>query len=666
MEPSSNNKELHAAATRLYDVQRATLQRRISRTFAALIAAQWVCAVVFSLLVTPRTWIGSTSYVHMHVLASIVLGGFLSVVPIAFAVLRPQDKITSHTIAIAQMLWGAILTHLTGGRLETHFHVFVSLAFLAFYRNRSVLLTATVVVVIDHIVRGIVWPQSIYGVMTESPFRWMEHAAWVLLEFVFLDISNRISNKDTWQLCLQSAQLTLTNNTIEQQVKERTEELNNANQMLTAEIQSRKQLQERETRLGRMVDASANEIYIIDKTTLQILDANQGAASNLGYTLDELLSMKITDIVSRLEATELKKHFEAVDRCSEIDHEGTAHQCKARIETVHLRKDKSEYEVEAHLQTVPFGETSQVMAIILDITDRKAMEREQEALHQELIKVSRSAGMAETATGILHNVGNVLNSVNVSASRITTRLHGSQLTKLEKAATLLQTQQHKLADFLTQDVRGQALPEFINRLVHAAQKEQREIQDEFQCVQENIDHIKEVIRMQQSQARYSSTREECNLATLAETAIRIFQSASGREHIEIIRDFDELAPVVTEKNRVLQIMINVLTNAGNALLEHETPERKIFVRIGRYSDEIVRIQIRDTGIGMTRSQLAKIFTHGFTTRKNGHGFGLHTCAVSAEELGGSLTASSEGIHKGASFTLLLPTTQECIAESPKC
>jgi signal transduction histidine kinase len=159
---------------------------RTDRLFAGLMGLQWVAGVLFALWVSPLAWAGGTSRTHLHVWAALLLGGLLSVFPAALALLRPGERSTRYVIAVAQMLMGALLIHLTGGRIETHFHVFGSLAFLAFYRDWRVLVPATVVVALDHLLRGYLWPQSVYGVIAASPWRWLEHAGWVIFEDVFL------------------------------------------------------------------------------------------------------------------------------------------------------------------------------------------------------------------------------------------------------------------------------------------------------------------------------------------------------------------------------------------------------------------------------------------------------------------------------------------------
>jgi len=180
---------------------------RTDRTFAKLMLLQWVAGIVFALWVSPLAWTGSDSRTHIHVYAAVILGGLISALPIALALLHPGAAVTRYTIATAQMLMSALLIHLTGGRIETHFHVFGSLAFLAFYRDWRVLVPATVVVAADHFLRGLFWPQSVYGLLAVSNWRWLEHAAWVLFEDVFLVMSCRRGVREVLQIAVRTATL---------------------------------------------------------------------------------------------------------------------------------------------------------------------------------------------------------------------------------------------------------------------------------------------------------------------------------------------------------------------------------------------------------------------------------------------------------------------------
>jgi len=212
-------------AARHFDAHHDRILRQTDRMFAGLMVFQWLAAILVALVVSPKTWAGQYSEVHIHVWAALLLGGLITVFPVALAWCRPGQVLTRHVIGVSQMLIGALLIHLTGGRIETHFHIFGSLAFLAFYRDWKVLATASVVVAVDHFVRGIYWPQSIFGVLTASHWRWVEHAGWVVFEDIFLITSCRRSIQEMREIALNRAELETTRDEIEATVRKRTAEL---------------------------------------------------------------------------------------------------------------------------------------------------------------------------------------------------------------------------------------------------------------------------------------------------------------------------------------------------------------------------------------------------------------------------------------------------------
>src|SRR5689334_7662479 len=201
------------------------VRARTDHFFACLMLLQWLAGVLAALLVSPRAWEGTVSSIHPHLWGALLLGGTVSGVPVALAIVRPGKPSTAHAIAIGQMCTSALLIHLTAGRLETHLHVFCSLALLAFYRDVRVLLTASVVIAIDHVVRGVFWPQSVYGVLSASPWRAMEHAAWVVFEDIGLGLAIRHHVRDMREKADQRARLEISRSTIEAEMLERTRDL---------------------------------------------------------------------------------------------------------------------------------------------------------------------------------------------------------------------------------------------------------------------------------------------------------------------------------------------------------------------------------------------------------------------------------------------------------
>jgi two-component system sensor histidine kinase/response regulator len=193
-----------------------------SHLFAILMTLQWIAGIAAALWISPRTWVGATGTLHLHVWLAILLGGAITALPVTFAILRPAHALTRHTIAAGQMLMSALLIHLTGGRIETHFHVFGSLAFLAYYRDWRVLIPATLVVAADHATRGIFFPQSVFGVLTASPWRWVEHAGWVIFEDVILLKFCLRSVQEMWEIAKHQASIETITLGLEKKVKDRT------------------------------------------------------------------------------------------------------------------------------------------------------------------------------------------------------------------------------------------------------------------------------------------------------------------------------------------------------------------------------------------------------------------------------------------------------------
>ncbi|HTA30325.1 MAG TPA: PAS domain-containing protein, partial [Candidatus Cybelea sp.] len=302
------------------------------------------------------------------------------------------------------------------------------------------------------------------------------------------------------------------------------------------------------------------------------------------------------------------------------------------------------------------GKLISVRGIFQDITRQKLDAEQLDKLNRQLIDTSRSAGMADIATGVLHNVGNVLNSVSVSATLVGERLRRSKVAKLCRATAMLREQNGHLAEFLTTDPKGKLIPEFLGTVADELAGEQTELMAKMTTVSEHIEHIKEIVAMQQSYAKVSGVFENLHATALVEDALRINATAFDRHHIELVKEFGKNTPTVcVDRHKVLQILINLLRNAKHAMEEQTNGVKRLIVRVAASSPDKVRITVIDNGVGIPPENMTKIFNHGFTTKKDGHGFGLHSGANAAKEIGGSLTAKSDGPGKGAEFTLELPT-----------
>ncbi len=288
-----------------------------------------------------------------------------------------------------------------------------------------------------------------------------------------------------------------------------------------------------------------------------------------------------------------------------------------------------------------------------DITERRQAEARLVESHRQLLDVSRQAGMAEVATDVLHNVGNVLNSVNVSATLVIEQVRESKLANLSKLGQMLQERAGDLAQFLTSDPKGGKIPAYLMVLAGELAAERTAIEIELDHLRKNVEHIKEIVAMQQTYAKVTGVTETVALAELLEDALRMNAGGISRHGVEITREFESGLSLTVARHKVLQILVNLLRNAKNACVDSGRPDKRITVRLARLVDR-VSVVVLDNGVGIPRENLTRIFGLGFTTRPHGHGFGLHSSALAAKELGGALSARSDGPGLGAVFTLDLP------------
>jgi PAS domain S-box-containing protein len=303
------------------------------------------------------------------------------------------------------------------------------------------------------------------------------------------------------------------------------------------------------------------------------------------------------------------------------------------------------------------GEIIGTFGISKDITSLKQAEARLEQANKELVDASRLAGMAEVATTVLHNVGNVLNSVNVSASLMTDKFRHSKAANLGKAVALLQAHAADLPSFLTNDPKGRQLPCYLATLSEYLAADENKIREELSSLCANIEHIMEIISTQQSYAKLAGVLQLLPAAELVEDAMRLNAGAFERHKVRVIREFSPVPSIMVDKHKVLQILVNLIRNAKYALDDGGRPDKRMILRIAPGAAGTVRFSVIDNGVGIPPENIIRIFGHGFTTRKGGHGFGLHSGALAARQLGGTLTCQSDGPGKGATFTLELPLAQ---------
>ncbi len=300
------------------------------------------------------------------------------------------------------------------------------------------------------------------------------------------------------------------------------------------------------------------------------------------------------------------------------------------------------------------GEITGRVGTVQDITERKQAEAELERVHRELIKASREAGIAEVATGVLHNVKNVINSINISASTIAERLRNSKSSSLTKVTALLREHPDDLGSFITEDSKGKLLPKYLEQLDEQLANERAAVLVELQLFEKNVQHVKDIVVTQQNYAKLGGTTEKAKPAELMEDSLRINASGLARHGVHVIREYEPDLPEITvEKHKVLQILVNFIRNAKHACRASGRADSRLILRALKMG-EFVHLVVTDNGIGIPFENLNRLFEHGFTTKKEGHGFGLHSGVLAAHDLGGNIHAHSDGPGTGATFTLKLP------------
>jgi PAS domain S-box-containing protein len=390
-------------------------------------------------------------------------------------------------------------------------------------------------------------------------------------------------------------------------------------------------------------DHAADAIFWADSDK-RLIYVNNAACKHLGYTRDELLQMGVPDISVRHDPAQFAERWEIL--------KSTHHVC---YESLHRHKSGDLLPIEISLNLMRHHTKTFTCGIVRDISDRQQAAARLEELNRELVTTARKAGQSEIATSVLHNVGNVLNSVNVAAGMIQERIRMSQVASLAKAVDIMQQHTEGLGHFVTQDERGKHLPQFLVDLSQQMASDEQLILEEVDSLIDNISHIKAIVATQQAYAKnVGGILEPVSLAQLLGDAIHINRSSMQRHSVEITRLFDDLDPILVDKQKLLQIVVNLISNAKYACMESRSSDHLVVVRLRYAGEDRVAIEVQDNGMGIAAENLTRIFAHGFTTRKEGHGFGLHSAALAAKELGGSLMVHSDGLGEGALFTLSLP------------
>jgi len=642
----STTAKISKRSSALLEQNKLELCSSTDQIFRFLLFVQWLAAIFVAVTISPRTWIGGEYAIHTHVWGAIIAGVVLTLVPMALIRFQTGVQTTRYVVAIAQMGWSIVLIHLTGGRIETHFHIFGSLAFLAFYRDWKVIAVATLVVAADHFFRGVWWPQSVFGIATESPYRWLEHAAWVIFEDIFLLYSVFRRNKTAQRICTQQA-----------------------------EMESRHE-QNLEVH-KRAMSATSCGISIADASlpNFELIYVNDAFERITGYSESDAIGTGCRF---------LEGHEPDQPQVSELQHAMEQHkQCRVLLRS--YRKDGSLFWNQLSISPIhdDQGVLTHYLGIQTDVTDREeayaemakqaaelasanenlanemevrlAIEKDKEILNKKLVAASRSAGMAEVATGVLHNVGNVMNSINTSVEMLSENLGKSRIDRIQRVVNLMNDPDETLSELLASDTKGKQIPAYLEKLASHLEAENGKAYAEAESLKANISHVAEIVSMQQTYARLGGMTEEFSLEDLCQDAIKINDAGLVRHGVDLTTEFAELPNICTEKHKALQILVNFVSNAKYAVSAKQDPDKQMKIRTYLDDDKYVA-EVSDNGIGMSAEVQGQIFRHGFTTKKEGHGFGLHSSILSAREIGGDVEFESEGEGLGATFRLILPAT----------
>ncbi|HXC34532.1 MAG TPA: ATP-binding protein [Candidatus Acidoferrales bacterium] len=588
----------------LFNEQRQSIILHTSYLFSWLMTFQWFFAVALAIWLSPKTWAGMNSHVHPHVWFAIFLGGIITSLPVYMARKYPGDPLTRHTVAVGQMLMSALLIHLTGGRIETHFHVFGSLAILAFYRDWTVLVSASAVVYVDHLLRGYYWPQSVYGVLHASVWRSFEHAGWVLFEVVFLIISIRKSISEMMLVAERQAKLEELNETIEQTVADRTAELTRENaerRKSEAQLAQAQQI----ARLGSWEwDIPINKVIWSEETR------------RLYGRSSEDTELSIETCLERVHPEDLQR---VRDIMAESLRTGQPFTCDHRI----VLPDGSQRIVSGHGEVVvnESGEAVKMIGTVQDVTDLKQAEHALRVSEDRLLQSQKMEAVGRLAGGVAHDFNNILTIIGGYCAMSVQALDKNN--PLQKNITEIQNAAERAASLTRQ-------------LLAFSRK---------QVLQPRVLQLNDVVQNMEKMLR-RLIGEDIELSTL-------FDLRVGR--------------VKADPGQLEQVIMNLAVNArdamprggkltigtSNVVIDHKLKFRNRTLDVGEY----VLLAITDNGVGMTDEVKAHLFEPFFTTKGlgKGTGLGLATCYGIVSQSGGDIHVYSEP-NCGTTFKIYLPRT----------
>ncbi len=602
----------------LFEERRHSVFRKTDHLFAWLMIFQWLAGIGIALWISPRTWSREASEVHPHVWAAILLGGSISLFPAYLAWKQPGKTLTRHTIAIGQTLTSALLIHLTGGRIETHFHVFGSLAFLAFYRDWKVLVTASFVVTVDHFLRGVYWPQSVYGILSPSPWRFLEHAGWVVFENIFLIRSCLYGVREMRNVSQQRAELEGINERVEKKVEERT-----------------KQLVDAETRTRSIIECSHDGFIAVNAYGM-VTSWNARSEEIFGYHRSEALGRKLADLII---PPQLKGYHNGGLGNFLVDEKSSKSQ---RIEIVALHRDGKEFPIELAICSVQVEGDFTWNAFVQDVSARRRRE-------MELRQTQRLESVGQLAAGIAHEINTPVQFVGDNA-----RFFKGAFEDLQRLID-----EYRLL--------GANAPGVDPQVAEALARIEREVDLPYlkeeipKAIGQTLDGINRVSTIVRAMKDFAHPDAKEKAPSDLNQALRSTLTVACNEIkyvADVETDFGKLPPVVCHLGDLNQVFLNLLVNASQAIEEIvKNSGKKGTIRVKTQAEgPNVSITISDTGGGIPQAIRSRVFDPFFTTKPVGKGTGQGLSmarSIIVERHGGRIDfESTEGV--GTSFRIQLP------------
>ncbi len=606
-----------------YRTQTHAVAVRADRIFAVIMVIQWVAGVIAASFITPRTWIGADSSLHYHIPAAIVIGGCLCLPSLLFGLRCPGARINRYVTSVTQMLFSSLLIHLTGGRIETHFHVFGSLAFLSLYREWQVLIPATVVTALDHLIRGSIWPEFVFGIVTPSSWRWLEHSAWVLCEDLVLITACIQAQREMRKMANQMAQLSVTKTLVEVEVRRQVVEIERTSADLrTSELRTRS-----------IIDTAHDAFIAIDSNGI-LLEWSLRAETIFGWRAEELIGHPVGPHLG-IEGlvTQLKPRSE------------TEAALREQFDAVVRHRDGSLIPTEAYVSRIKSGEGIRTNIFFHDTT-------EQHRMQAQLLHAKKMESIGQLAAGIAHEINTPTQYV---------------LDNLCFIQESMNTLQPMLACLSNEPLDQMEPNPQLKHLVETG--DLNYLREEIpQAICQALDGVHRITEITKAMKEFShpgtDIKQMMDLNRLIENSMTVCRN-EWKYVATISTHFDPaLRHVPCLPGELSQVLVNLIVNAAQAIGEsHDEgiPGGSITIST-RSADESVYIELQDTGPGIPEESLGRIFDPFFTTKEIGKGTGQGLAiahSVIVDKHGGSISVKSR-IGCGTTFLIRLPAEDSAV------